>query len=739
MIPRSGAGRSGAAPALLLVAVLAAGHGAPAVADAGALVAEACGEGIVRFFASPAVRQDHLPSLALVRPLTATGPAAPGFPVHPVFQRIAGRAAARIAVEPGTSLYGTGEAAGPLLRNGHRCVAWNFDAYGYDTGSLSLYQSHPWVLAVRADGSAFGVLADTSYRCLLDLTQDILIVADGPDFPLLVIDRDSPQAVLEALAQLVGTLPLPPLWALGYHQCRYSYTPASRVLEVAREFRRRHIPCDVIWLDIDYMDGYRCFTFHPQDFPDPDGLTRQLHEQGFRTVAILDPGIKEEPGYAVYDSGTQLDVWVRTRLGEPYRGTVWPGTCVFPDFTSASVRGWWAGWVGGFLAHGLDGLWNDMNEPAIFNVESKTMPLDNRHRADPELGGPGPHARYHNVYGMLMARASQEGMLAARPERRPFVLSRANFLGGQRYAACWTGDNTATWEHLDLSIPMALNLGLSGQPFCGPDIGGFAGDGGAHLFARWLGFGALLPFARGHTGKGQRDKEPWAFGPEVEQICRLALQRRYRLLPFLYTLFEEASRSGLPVARPLFFADPADPALRSADDAFLLGDDLLVAVQTAPGTRRAAVPSAFADWAGVTGVFGDAQQPDLPDLCLRPGAILPLGPVREHVAPEPADPLTLLICPDGEGHAEGWLYEDVGEGFGYRRGEFRRLLFAARCAGDTLVVTSRVVEGDWERPERRLEVYLLSASGAIHFGPLPDSATLRLVLPDSMTCPAVPR
>jgi len=682
-----------------------------AVEVAAEVVVEPCGPGIVRYHASPAARDGRLPSLAINQVLAATDAAAEGpVPPCPVFQRINGRHAARIDLAAGTSLYGTGEVAGPLLRNGSRVTAWNFDAYGYDERNSHLYQSHPWVLAVRADGTAFGVLADTSYRCHLDLSQSIQIIADGPAFPVIVVAGESPQAVLRWLAKLVGTMPLPPRWALGYHQCRYSYFPDTRVREIADGFRRRQLPCDVIWLDIDYMDGFRSFTFSPAHFPNPSLLSDYLHESGFHTVAIIDPGIKREPGYAVYDSGCEIDAWVKTRQGEVYTGRVWPGFCVFPDFTNATVRRWWGDLYGPFLACGIDGIWNDMNEPAVFDVDGKTMPLDNVHAADPELGGSGPHARYHNVYGMLMARATFAGVQRARPERRPFVLSRANFLGGQRYAAAWTGDNTASWRHLALSIPMVLNLGLSGQPFSGPDIGGFSGVGTPQMFARWFAFGALLPFARGHTGSGNIDKEPWSFGPAVEASCRTALQRRYRLLPYLYTLFQEAAVSGLPVARPLFFADPADPELREVDDAFLLGSDLLVAVQVAPEEPRPDnLPTS--GWRHVTLLTAGEVDPDQPVLYLRSGSILPLGPVRNFVGDQLFEPLELVICLDQDNRAEGTLYEDDGESYGYRDGEYRLVRYRAEKSGNELTVQCDVEQGEWPLAERALEIRLVDETG----------------------------
>ena len=637
--------------------------------SATAAVFEHLSVGVVRIHADATARDSALPSFSIVGPLPATTTLVEA-PVALVFMRRQGRHAARVAIASGTDLYGTGEVFGPLRRNGTRTICWNTDSYAYGAKNLSLYQSHPWVLAVRAYGTAFGVLADTSYRCLIDLTDGILFAADGPAFPIIIIEGDSPQQVLVRLASLIGTMPPPPRWALGYHQCRYSYTPDDRVLEVARTFREKRIPCDVIWWDIDYMDGYRSFTFQPHDFPDPQATNDALHAMDFRSIAIVDPGIAVLPGYHVYDSGNAIDAWVRDRDGLPFVGKVWPGDCVFPDFTRADVRRWWSGLYWEFLDSGLDGIWNDMNEPAVFETAKWTMPEDNVHLADDELGGPGTHARYHNVYGMLMSRATFEGVAAARPDRRPFVLTRASFLGGHRYAATWTGDNVASWEHLDASIPMVLNLGLSGQPFAGPDIGGFCEAGDGDMFASWMGFGALFPFARGHTGKGNIDKEPWAFAAHVETTSRRALEGRYRLLPYLYTVFQEAWTTGLPVWRPLFFADPADPSLRAVDDAWLIGDDLLVIANTDPGDGSPTTTLPSGDWRDVTSdVFGTRDDPDLPRLMLKDGAVLPLGPIVQSTA-EPWDILTVLVNPDEAGRAEGRWYDDDGEGHGYLDGDF---------------------------------------------------------------------
>ena len=659
-------------------------------------VGERIGERIVRFWPNDAARQSALPSLALQTPLPPLGPVPEGFAVRPEFASAQGGRIIKLAVPRGTALYGLGESPGRLRRDGQSTVTWNTDAYGYRTGAPSIYQSHPWVLAVRPDGSSFGVLADTPGRVTIDLFRGIEIRAQGPVFPVIVIERDTPAEVVRALSDLTGLMPLPPRWALGFQQCRYSYAPAEEVLRIAREFRARDLPCDVLWMDIDYMDRHKPFTFDPIGFAKPRELADTLHARGFRSVWILDPGIKDEPGDPVFESLRRGDHWVKLPSGEPYRGKVWPGICVFPDFTRRATRAWWSQQVGDFIEQaGADGLWNDMNEPAVFDVRSKTMDESARHEADAELGGPGYHARYHNAYGMLMARASRDGMLAARPTRRPFVLSRANFMGGQRYAASWSGDNGSTPEHLGLALPMVLNLGLSGQPFSGPDIGGYAGPLTGDEFAVWMGLGTLLPFARAHTEKGNIRKEPWSFGPRIEALCRRALQTRYRLLPYLYTAFEEASRTGMPVARPAFFADPKAGWLRDVEYEFLLGGDVLVDLEindVVGGARRLSDDQRA--WRAASVVAGEPHVA-VPKLSVRAGAIVPLGPVVAYSDEKPLDDVELLVSLDAHGRAEGTLYEDAGDGFGYEQGEFARTRFVAETKGSTLHVRVAEREGSW--------------------------------------------
>ncbi|HRX86425.1 MAG TPA: glycoside hydrolase family 31 protein [Phycisphaerae bacterium] len=677
------------------------------------VVAEDLGANVTRFYPADVTLAELPPSMSLAITPTVTGPAAQPWAVTPLFLDSGDRHVAYLDIADNVSLYGTGEIAGPLLRNGHTSEAWNTDAYGYSSGNPSLYQSHPWVLAVRPDGTSFGVLADTTYRCRIDLTFDIVFAAEGPAFPLYVFTGDSPQAVLERLADFIGRIEMPPLWALGYQQCRFSYAPESVARNIASEFRNRDIPCDVIWFDIDYMDGYRIFTFDPFGFPDPAALNNDLHAQGFHTVWMIDPAPKIESGYFVYDQGCAGDHWVLDGPGGNwYAGSVWPGPTHFPDFTQPQTRAWWAGLYADFMAEGVDGVWNDMNEPANFGGPNHSLPVTAWHRGGGDLPA-GPHRQYHNVYGMLMAESSRAGILAANPNKRPFVLSRANFIGGQRVAAMWTGDNVASWEHLGYSTPMVLNLGLSGQPFAGPDLGGFVGDGTPDLFARWMGVGVFMPFCRAHSDDQGMSKEPWSFGTSVENASRTAIQRRYRLMPYLYTLFHEAVETGLPVARPVFFADPADPALRSEDVAFLLGADLLVVPNVTENAAAAPAPALPGGIWRTLALVGENSAADVnqPDLRLRGGAILPLGPVMEYTNEQPLSPLTLMISLDASGYAEGTLYEDDGDGWDFLAGDYRLARYTATRSGNTVTVQVADVEGTRPTPTRPVTIQVVTDSG----------------------------
>jgi alpha-glucosidase len=572
--------------------------------------------------------------------------------------------------EPGERFFGCGERTSGLEKTGSHQVFWNIDPpAGHTAAFNNLYTSIPFVLSLR-DGRAYGLLFDNTGRVEIDLAradpERVVYEAAGGDLVYYVFCGPTPRDVLDRYTALTGRTPMPPLWALGNQQSRWSYMSADEVRAIATGFRERDIPCDVLYLDIDYMDGYRVFTWDRDRFPDPAGLIAELGEQGFRVVTIADPGVKVDEGYDVYVEGRDRGYFCLTRDGEEYRNAVWPGLCAFPDFTDPAVREWWGDHHRVLLDEGVAGVWCDMNEPALFVPQGATLPPDVVH-----LGGGTPrrHADVHNAYGSFMAQAAREGLARLRPAARPFVISRAGYAGLQRHALQWTGDNSSWWEHLWMSMPQLQNLGLSGIAWAGVDVGGFFGDCTGELLARWTEFGIFQPFCRNHSAIETVAQEPWAFGEPWETICRDMLRLRMRLLPYLYTLFEECHRTGAPILRPLLFEHPDDPATYVTDDQFMLGSALLMAPITRPGIEHRHVYLPAGTWVqwwtgerveGPAHVLAHAPL-GRPALYVRANTPVPMWDAIEHTAVPSS--LTWLVHP-APGSGAGALYEDSGDGYG---------------------------------------------------------------------------
>jgi alpha-glucosidase len=419
------------------------------------------------------------------------------------------------------------------------------------------------------------------------------------------------------------------------------------------------------------MDGFRCFTWHPKRFAKPASLLKELARKGFKTVTIIDPGLKAEPGYGVYDSGLAGDHFLRGEDGEVHVGKVWPGQSVFPDFTNATTRAWWGKLYRELLDAGVTGIWNDMNEPADLGREEKTLPLSVRFANE---GQASDHRECHNVYGMQMARATLEGMESLRANERAFVLTRAGYSGVQRFAAVWTGDNLSSWEQLRMSIPMLLNMGLSGIAFCGADIGGFRGYPSPELFTRWLQLGIFYPLCRVHTAGG-REQDPWAFGKKHEKHNRRAIELRYRLLPYLYTEFHHTSQTGLPIMRPLMLDYPTAMNVHRCEHEFMFGRQLFVApvVQEGATTRKVALPEGeWYDFENGQARVGGGELEIPTELSTIPmfakaGAIIPLRDAVQFIDDQLLQELTLAIYP---GTGTGWFYQDDGRSHDHQRGEF---------------------------------------------------------------------
>jgi alpha-glucosidase len=599
---------------------------------------------------------------------------------------------------------GFGEKAGGMFKNGNRLVMWNTDNSDMTPGSDPLWQSCPLQIAVRKNGFAHALFFDNPHFCRFSLPK-----AGGPAHdpkhrtrtplrqtapritsyaaergPLCyyVIPGPLLKDVLRNFTLLCGRYPLPPRWVLGHHHSRWEEREsAERLLAIARGFRERGIPCDTLHIDIGHMRGYRSFTWDTARFPDPSAAVKALHKDRFKVVIMSDPGLKRDPEWEVYTQGAKRGFFCTKADGAVFHAPVWPGNAAFPDFTSKQVREWWGSLYTAYVKHGIDGFWIDMNEPSLF-TPLRTMPGGIQHAA-PKKGPALPHSTVHNCYGLLMAEAAFGGLTRLRKGKRNFLFTRAAFAGIQRYASSWTGDNKSRWDHLRLSVPMLLNMGLSGQALVGPDIGGFWGKPTPELFLRWMQLGAFYPFCRNHSSNGTPPREIWCFPEDIQRLCVEALNLRYRLLPYFYTYLRQACEEGIPLMRPLFLEFPHDPACLEEETAagqFMVGPDLMVCPVMEAGRRQRSVylPAGndWLAWPESTPHKGGARiivetPPETLPLFVRAGAVIPCSPpvqVSEDIEKQTPE---LMVFPAAALH--GSWYIDDGESLDYGNGGFSAL------------------------------------------------------------------
>jgi alpha-glucosidase len=617
--------------------------------------------------------------------------------------------------------YGLGDRPGDLNRRNRAFTLWNTDAYGWQESTDPIYKCIPFFIGLHKD-AAYGIFFDNPYRSNFNFglqSQDFYSFgADGGEINYYYFAGPEPKRIVQAFADMTGHAKIPPIWSLGFQQSRYSYYPEARVLEVAKIFRDKKIPVDAIYLDIDYQQGYAPFTVNREYFPHFENMVADLSRQGIHTVLITDLHIKRDPdhGYFPYDDGMRKDMFVKNPDGSVYVGKVWPGDSVFPDFTLTRAREWWGTLYKDFAAMGVAGFWNDMNEPSIFFTPTQTMPLETRHRMDD--GSYQEHRAIHNVYGMENVRGTYEGLLKLRPNERPFVLTRAAYPGTQRFAATWSGDNSSTWNHLRISIPLMLNLGISAYPLVGSDIGGFIGSPPPDLLTRWIEVGAFNPIYRDHTGKGTADQEPWVHGPEQEAIRKRYIELRYRLLPYVYTSMEETTRTGIPLMRPIFLEYPSAEALAADGRDFLFGPDLFVApvlTEMLDPVQIQLPPGAWYDF-WTYSRHTDAEKitlhPKLDELpvYVRAGAILPMQPVVQSTSEVPVGPLELRVFPGDDCH--GSLYQDDGHTFNYEKGEFLRVQYTCTSSAGSLSVSDHIEKNGFKPwwTSTQLHIFGIAAS-----------------------------
>ncbi len=587
------------------------------------------------------------------------------------------------AVQEGEHFYGMGDKTMHLNLRGRRVSNWAMDTYGFKKEEDPIYKAIPFYTAVHAN-LGYGIFFDNTFRAHFDFGSERRSVtsfwAEGGEMNYYFIYGPELIDVTRRYSMLTGTPELPPLWALGYQQSKWSYYPEKKVKEITAKLRSLAIPCDAIYLDIDYMDGFRCFTWDIEKFPDPKKMISELKDQGFKTVVIIDPGIKIDPEYKVFNEAIENNYFCRRADGPFMKGKVWPGDCYFPDFTNPKVRKWWTGLFQDLIEDiGVRGVWNDMNEPALFEINGKTFPDDVRHDYDGNLCS---HRKAHNVYGMQMARATYKGVKKFNNGLRPLIITRSAYAGAQRYASGWTGDNIASWEHLWIATMQCQRLSTSGFSFVGSDIGGFIDHPSPELFVRWMQLATFHPFFRCHSSGDHGDQEPWSFGEEALKTVRKYIEFRYQLLPYIYTTFYQYVTEFTPMLKPISVYDQHDQDTLYRVDEFLLGDHILVCPVLEPNAKSRYVYLPKGKWYhywtaelydGGKEILAEAALDEIP-LYIREGAVLPFFPVMQYVGEKPVEELTLRAYFGGDS-VNSYLYEDSGDGYDYEKGIYNRKRF----------------------------------------------------------------
>jgi alpha-glucosidase len=615
-------------------------------------------------------------------------------------------------IQEGEYFYGMGDKPTDLNLYNKRVENFGTDAYGYQKDTDPLYRNIPFYYGLH-QGIGYGIFFDNTFRTIFDFGRERENVtsfwARGGEMNYYFIYGPELMQVAEGYTRITGTPELPPLWALGYQQCRWSYYPDKRVKEIAAEFRKREIPCDVIHLDIDYMEGFRCFTWSKEGFPEPTGLIKDLSAMGFKVVVIIDPGIKVDPDYNVYQQGIAKDYFCKRADGALMEGDVWPGKCVFPDYTNPAVREWWASLFKGLVDTGVRGVWNDMNEPAVF--EMGTFPEDVRHDYDGEAVS---HRKAHNIYGHLMSKSTAAGMRKYLMPNRPFLISRSCYAGAQRWTSLWTGDNVSSWDHLWLATIQCQRLAVSGISFAGSDIGGFIGEPDGELYVRWIQLAVFHPLMRTHSASNETgfNQEPWSFGGEYEKVAKKFIQLRYELLPYMYTTFWQYSTNGTPMLRPLAFVAQHDKETLDRTHEFMLGDSLLISHVSEQGMEEKEVYLPAGQWYYYWNdqLHNGAQTVKIPTpldempLFVKAGAVVPHYGKIQWVEQRDAEEMILHVYYSDQ-VTSSMLYEDAGDHYGYKNGQYNNIRFKQTSTKTQFELKKRFF-GNYDAAYKKHHIYI---------------------------------
>ena len=572
--------------------------------------------------------------------------------------------------------YGLGEKGGDLNKKGCYTENFNTDDPETDDDSITYYKTIPFYVALKEEAT-YGIFFDNSFRSYFDMGKEmgdrIFFGAIGGQIQYYFIPGENIKEVVKNYTALTGRMEMPPLWSLGYQQCRFSYFSQEEVRELVKTFEEKDIPLDVVYLDIDYMDGFRVMTFKTPNFDDAAGLISDLKEKGIRTITIIDPGVKVDEEYDVFKRGKEGNHFTKKLDGEMFIGAVWPGDSAFPDFSNKDCREWWKSELKKFISeHGMDGIWNDMNEPCVFNNDHKTMLETCLHNSD---NGVIEHKEFHNRYGFEMSRCSKEAQEELYPNERGFSMTRATYAGGQRYSSVWTGDNMSLWSQMRMSISMNANLGISGFSFVGNDVSGFGLDSSEELFIRWMEMGPFIPIFRNHSNMYTRRQEPWAFGPRAEKIAKKSIELRYELLPYIYDLYYISHKEGLPIFRPMIMEYEKDMNLLNMREQFMLGENMIVAPVLYEGERSKTVYLPKGSWFNyftmekLQGGKWYKLPCELDEILVfvKEGAIIPTYNKKFRNVKE--RPKNILLKVFGE-NAKGFHYNDDGHSMEYLEGKY---------------------------------------------------------------------
>ncbi|MFH5909584.1 glycoside hydrolase family 31 protein [Clostridium perfringens] len=572
--------------------------------------------------------------------------------------------------------YGLGEKGGDLNKKGCYTENFNTDDPETDDDSITYYKTIPFYVALK-EKATYGIFFDNSFRSYFDMGKEmgdrIFFGAIGGQIQYYFIPGENIKEVVKNYTALTGRMEMPPLWSLGYQQCRFSYFSQEEVRELVKTFEEKDIPLDVVYLDIDYMDGFRVMTFKTPNFDDAAGLIGDLKEKGIRTITIIDPGVKVDEEYDVFKRGKEGNHFTKKLDGEMFIGAVWPGDSAFPDFSNKDCREWWKSELKKFISeHGMDGIWNDMNEPCVFNNDHKTMLETCLHNSD---NGVIEHKEFHNRYGFEMSRCSKEAQEELHPNERGFSMTRATYAGGQRYSSVWTGDNMSLWSQMRMSISMNANLGISGFSFVGNDVSGFGLDSSEELFIRWMEMGPFIPIFRNHSNMYTRRQEPWAFGPRAEKIAKKSIELRYELLPYIYDLYYISHKEGLPIFRPMIMEYEKDMNLLNMREQFMLGENMIVAPVLYEGERSKTVYLPKGIWFNyftmekLQGGKWYKLPCELDEILVfvKEGAIIPTYNKKFRNVKE--RPKNILVKVFGE-NAKGFHYNDDGHTMEYLEGKY---------------------------------------------------------------------